>query len=499
MGFKEDWIGLQQNLARAIVDETFPSGREGSEDFGSYLRRYETTLPLNWSPSSPMEILARAADARAIIVGDYHTNPYSANTILWLLENLNRLGRPTLVFLEALPNGFQKEIDAFSHATLDETDFLAAVGYHASFGFDWSLYRPILRNAAESGARLFGLNVRSPTATLEVRDRFAASVVAAELKRAAADSRSEDAVALILVGEKHLAPPHLADALEGACREKGVGGPTIHIHCNVPTLYFDFLAEGYGGTPAAFQDGTGRFCLLEVSPLTLAAGDLNWFQKEHSSFLAPDFGQADGFGQAGEGVRFDEGEDHFDEAGLFGRVVIELARFFKCSTEGLDDFHIYRGDNFQFVASFRRDGMNAVAIHSLLEEAERTECLYVPEYNLAWIKDVSPAHLGRTAALHLAAPRPPRGSGSPLLEGDTLRRHGALRRGALGALGAALLDPYISHESLLPRLHPALGLPTRRRFTAAGGTEREGFEIGLTIFRALVEGRVPVDAVRALL
>ena len=503
MAFKKDWIRLQQNLAGAIVDETFPSGREGSDDFQSYLRSYEETLPKIWSAASPMEILAHATDARAIIVGDYHTNPYSSNTVLWLLDNLNRLGRRTLVFLEALPNGFQKEIDAFTDAAIDETEFLAAVGYHSSFGFDWSLYRPILRSAARSGTRLFGINVRSPTARLTVRDKFAASVIAGELDKAGANNGSADSVALILVGEKHLAPPHLADALEGACREKGVSGPTIHIHCNVPSLYFDFLSNGYRGTPAAFKDRAGRFCLLEVSPLTLTAGDLNWFHKEHSSFLASDFGQADS-----DAPCLDDDDDcevPFDEAGLFGRVVSELARFFNCRTKGLEDFHIYRGDDFRFIERFRRDGMNAATIHSLLEEAQRTECLYVPEYNLAWIKEVTPAHLGRTAALHLAALGPTNGSGPPRLEGAPLQRGESFRRGnallrrALGALGAALLDPYIAHEWLVPRLHPALSLPVRQRFTAAHRREREGFEIGLKLFRALVEGTVSLDAVRALL
>ena len=514
MAFKEDWIRLQQNLVGAIVDETFPSGREGGEDFRSYLRRYEETLPEEWSEASPVDIIARARRARAIIVGDYHTNPYSSNMILWLLEHLNRLGRRTLVFLEALPNGFQKEIDAYTDAAIDESAFLSAVGYHASFGFDWSLYRPILDVAAQSNTRLFGINVRSHTATLMVRDRFAASVVAGELDRAAADSRSSDAVALILMGEKHLAPPHLADALECALREKGRGGPVIHIHCNVPSLYFNFLSTGYRGTPAAFKDRSGRFCLLEVSPLTLTAGDLVWFHKEHSSWLAPDFGQTGSRApDSGDDdctacfddcnasvddcdvsvddcdVSVDDCDTSVDEAGLFGKVVTELARFFKCHARKLEDFHIYRGDDFHFIERFRRDGMNAATIHSLLEEAQRTECLYVPEYNLAWIKEVTPAHLGRTAALHLAALGLKNSSGTPRL---------ALLNRALGALGAALLDPYIAHESLVPRLHPALRLPVRQRFTAADGRDREGFEIGLKLFRALVEGIVSFDAVRAL-
>ncbi len=484
MAFKEEWIGLQQRLVEAIEEETFPSGQEGSEEFRSYLRRYEESLPREWAAAPLEDLVSAAIRSRVIIVGDYHTNPYSSNMVLWLLENLDRFGRQPLIFLEALPNGFQKEIGTPVSAATLNTDLLTALGYHASFGFDWSLYHPILETAERIGASLFGINVRSPTTTLTVRDRFGASVVVGELKKAAAKNRTKEPVAVILVGEKHLAPPHLADALVDAFGETGAGSDLVHVHCNVPSLYFGLLSRGYSGAPALFKDSDQRFCALEVSPLALKSDDLNWFDREQTAWLAPDLGQAgpDRFPENGNGC-----ERSFDEAGLFWNVLTELADILNCNAEGLEDFHFYTGEDFDIAKEIGQNGMNATALHSLLEEAQRARCVYIPEHRLAWIKEVNPAHLGKTAALHLAASQTGDTSfGSPLL------------KGVQTALGAALLDPYIAHESLIPRMHPSLRVPPRRRFAAADWREIEGFEVGLRIFRALIDEVITLDDVRNL-
>ena len=119
---------------------------------------------------------------------------------------------------------------------------------------------------------------------------------------------------------------------------------------------------------------------------------------------------------------------------------------------------------------------------ALLARASRPGCFYVPEYRLAYMKEMVPEALGRVAALHIAAMKTRRPEPNPFLDA------------ARGSLGSALLDPYSSHAPLAPR-HPALNGHAHPETPAE---ERDGAELGLRIFRALVSLNMPIKKVLPL-
>jgi hypothetical protein len=466
MSFRTRWLAVQKDVFEILEDEAFPFGREEGDEFREYSSAYEAALPGRWRESSLQDVLARALKARAVIVGDYHTHPASANTVLWLLEELARAGKRPLVFLEALPDGFQKEIDSYRNGDLIEGLFLSMVGYRTAFGFDWSIYRPIIRAARIYGVPVHGINTRAPAAGLAVRDAFAASVIGERLLKS-------DTVAVVLVGEKHTAAPHLPLALGEAFRSRKLKGGVVTVHRNVASAYFALLSRGYTGSPAVFRSGGGHYLIQDASPLALSARNLLWFSGRGGTTFLPDSGDF----EAGFTMRPD-----FDEVGLFNRVLKRTASLLGVSAPRIDDFHVFTGDDVYFFERFREDGMEEGRYAALLARASRPGCFYVPEYSLAYMKEISPAALGRTSTLHVAARKDGQGALNPFLE--------ALR----GSLGAALLDPYSSRPPLTPR-HPQLN---GRLQPEAVEEAREGSRLGFMVFQALASQSLPIEKVPPL-
>ncbi len=467
MSFREKWIEFQLAILDAFEEETFPSGQEESPEFRSYLEAYDKSMHHHWTPSTPEKLEASARKAKVLLVGDYHTHPGSANTILWLLEALSRRDHPVLVFLEALPDGFASEIEAYTKGLISEETFLSRVGYGDAFGFDWAIYRPVIDEARRIGAPVFGINTRAHGIGLAARDSFAASVIAGRLKK------EEDATALVLVGEKHLAPSHLPLALKRSLRSRAVPARVTSVHRNIASVYFDLLGKGHDGSPLVLKGRPGHFLIQDTSPLSLQSRDLYWFHSAKTSLVFPDTGQV-------ETELVDV--SGFDEPGLFYMAAERMASLLLLEKNGLDEFHIFTGSDLDFFEKFRKDRMDPESYTSLLVRASRPGCFYIPEYFLAYLKEITPTALGRTSALHIAAKSRNASPAPPFVDS------------ALGTLGSALLDPCSMHAPLkAPSLHahhPAIRTRSPPDVLGNNDEEESGRLCGFKLFQALVRDEI---------
>jgi len=461
--FPRKWISLQRGVLAAIEEETYPLGREEGAELKAYFAEYEETLPDRLRHSAPREILGRIERARVVIVGDYHTHQGSANMVNWLLLQCTRRGRRCMVFLEALPNGFEKEIESYMAGSTPEDSFLSSVGYGTSFGFEWSHYRQILISAARLRASVTGINIRAPAVSLAVRDGFAAAVVAEVLKKTMLRGSQNNPLAIILAGEKHLAPPHLPQAIEKALAGRRLDGEIVTVHRNAPSLYFALLKRGYDGTPAVFDSPDGRFLVQDTSPLTLKARDMVWFCGGWGNPSVSD---------PEEGAPWERNVE-IDEAGLMARVLKEMSAFLGVRNPRIDDFHVFTGRNLGFLDHLAENGTDERRFASLKRRALRQGCLYVPESCLAYMREIVPAHLGLVSALHIAARHERGRPRSPFLEN------------VRGALGATLLDPCFGRDPLIP-IHPACDprIPT----AAPSPAEAGGIDLGRRVVHALAAG-----------
>ena len=475
MSFREKWIHLQYQILEVLEKETCPFGQEVSGEFAAHLDRYEESLPRHWTPVPLAALVDRAARARVVVVGDHHTHCGGANMVIWLLVELARRGRKCPLFLEALPNGSPREIDAYMTGDLAEETFLERIGYSRVFGFDWNIYRHIIRTAARFGGTVTGINTELAADRLAVRDAFAANVIAGGLlEREPCATPGERGPAIVLVGEKHLAPPHLVQSIAEALSDRGIRGPVVTVHRNVTSAFFERLRGGeYDGAPELLRSSGNRFLALDTSPLAITAKDMHWFGAEHSRLLYPDSGQ--------EGVEPIVLSD-FDEPGIFAAVLENMETLLGFDLPNRDDFHIHTGPGLEFLERFRRDGIDPDRYARLLLRATRQETLYVADCGLAWLREIAPALLGNVSALHLSARRGKDCPSSLFLDG------------VRGALGAALLDPFSAYGPLLP-FHPAFdAMP----MSSGPPAEKTGAGLGRRIFRNLAAGDLPFDDIVAL-
>ena len=104
------------------------------------------------------EMTDRLIEADLICIGETHDSDICHRVQLQIIQSLyardGRLG----VGMEMFQRPYQKEIDRYFHGETGEEDFLKTTEYRQRWGFDWSLYRPIVEFCRRNNLPLAALN-----------------------------------------------------------------------------------------------------------------------------------------------------------------------------------------------------------------------------------------------------------------------------------------------------------------------------------------------------
>jgi len=104
------------------------------------------------------EMVDRLLDADLICLGETHDSVPCHRVQQEIIEALfardGRLG----VGMEMFQRPYQKDIDRYFRGEIGEEEFLKATEYRQRWGFDWSLYRPIVEFCRRNGVPLAALN-----------------------------------------------------------------------------------------------------------------------------------------------------------------------------------------------------------------------------------------------------------------------------------------------------------------------------------------------------
>jgi len=107
--------------------------------------------------------MAELAQAGAICVGENHRNPHDHWAQLHLVDELTARNRTAGVAsalgMEMFQRPFQGVLDDFAARRIDESALLSRSGWKDRWGFEWSLYRPMVVMARDRGAALLALNI----------------------------------------------------------------------------------------------------------------------------------------------------------------------------------------------------------------------------------------------------------------------------------------------------------------------------------------------------
>jgi uncharacterized iron-regulated protein len=105
------------------------------------------------------EIVEAAKGRSYVLIGEEHDNP---DAHLWqakVIEALHNAGRRVIVGYEMIQRPEQFALDLWTLGKLSEPEFLQKAKWVTSWGFDFSLYRPIFDATRRHGLRNVALNV----------------------------------------------------------------------------------------------------------------------------------------------------------------------------------------------------------------------------------------------------------------------------------------------------------------------------------------------------
>lgn len=203
-----------------------------------YALPFERETRSKFKPSSKQELISAVNDSEIIFAADFHAFSQAQRTHLKILRALPNNRKVTLA-LEAIPHGYEKEIDAYLLGKLSEANFLHKVEWQKHWGFPWENYRPIFQLAKQRGFQVIGLNkkmssTRQQPRDLQNRDKFAGQVLAKQLKQ------HRERLVYVIYGELHIAGSHLPQSVHTQLTFKP---RIVQIYQNLEKVYFELSRQ----------------------------------------------------------------------------------------------------------------------------------------------------------------------------------------------------------------------------------------------------------------
>lgn len=93
-----------------------------------------------------------------VYIGEAHGTAEHPELAAQLVRLALASGRPVQIGLEMLPWDLQDAATAYAQGELNEEEFLEAVSWETTWGYDWEAYAPLVRLAQEPGVELIALN-----------------------------------------------------------------------------------------------------------------------------------------------------------------------------------------------------------------------------------------------------------------------------------------------------------------------------------------------------
>lgn len=104
------------------------------------------------------EVLVRARAAKAVMVGEQHDNAQHHEVQRRIVTTLAQDGAGLVVGLEMLTWNLQPSVDKFNAGEIDADALAVAVDWKKAWGFTFDLYRPVLVDGRDAGARFRAMN-----------------------------------------------------------------------------------------------------------------------------------------------------------------------------------------------------------------------------------------------------------------------------------------------------------------------------------------------------
>ena len=98
-------------------------------------------------------------EQRVVFVGETHSSVEDHMLQMHVLETMASQGEPLVLGVEWFQKPFQDVLDRYISGAIDERELLQKTEYYQRWGFDYRLYRPMMRFARKAGIRVLALNI----------------------------------------------------------------------------------------------------------------------------------------------------------------------------------------------------------------------------------------------------------------------------------------------------------------------------------------------------
>jgi hypothetical protein len=406
-------LSLQLSLYRRQKARINRSVIGTSPVFRRYEARYRRATRSYRKVTTVAEVRKAACAADIVYVGDYHTLKLAQLGYLELAKEAVKSGRRVVLALELVEGRHQHTLDEFLLGNLGEAEFLEAIGHPYRGAFDiWPNFAPVLELARQKGLMVLAIDRRSRAkSSLEERDRFAAEQIAAAAR---ADDRP---LILVLMGQFHIAPPHLPARTRAALGE--IDREHLVIYQNAEGIYWQLAAKGIADSTEAVEVAEGEMAIVSASPVVCQQSFLDYLEAELGDSPLEDSAAASTFRDLARAL-----------GRLLGVDVTKALREVEIATAG--DLTLI--ERLSKRGHFRRGELDLLRRHVLSQESA-----YIPRARMAYLASLSlnhaaeeATHFVRHVAVGAAMERPRRRS-------DAFWTR--CLEEALGFFGSRLLNP----------------------------------------------------------
>lgn len=252
-------VGRQKRAAERLRREVM--GADGSLSH-PYFRSFHRQLRGYRQALGDADLVAAAALADIVYVGDFHADPRQQRFAAELLGGMSRRVPRLALGVEFVYTRQQRWLDARQAGTLSDREFLRRIHYREEWGYPWEGYRALLDRARELELPVHALDAppRGGFDGLGRRDEHAARRIVSILEH------GPETRLLVLFGESHLARGHLPRRTKRSLKRAGLERREIVIFQDPDPIYWQRVAEG-APLKATLRVDDSTYAVLRAGPL----------------------------------------------------------------------------------------------------------------------------------------------------------------------------------------------------------------------------------------
>jgi hypothetical protein len=227
-----------------------------------YIEEFTTEFATFQDVCQPDDILAEAASANLIWIGDYHALSRFQEFASRFVRDLFERNPNIALGVEPVFARHQKILDRWMQGRISEQTFLEGIRNDEEWGCDWKSYSMLFQTAHDLGIPIYGVDChpRYDMRSIGRRDHRTARRIASIIEH------DPSRTLVVVFGESHLASRHLPRRLRSMLLERGISRKELLILQNVDEIYWKLQNRGLDNVQCVRLQPQ-QYCIFNSTPI----------------------------------------------------------------------------------------------------------------------------------------------------------------------------------------------------------------------------------------